>query len=67
MDIHGMELVRGELTTARAERAEALRRATHLRSIGAALAAVKAAMAEADQWQSEVNRLLRSLREVQSR
>ena len=63
---HTFKAIKQELELARAEEAEALRRAHHLRSRGAPWSEVRAAMLEADVCHSRVARLqqeLRSLRE----
>lgn len=58
------ETIKIELQRCRAEEAEALHRANHLRSMGADYADLKDAMREAEQCHAKVNALQRQLREV---
>lgn len=55
--------IQSELSLRRAEEAEALRRAHHLRGRGAALSELKTALAEVDRCHSRINELQRKLRE----
>jgi DNA-binding transcriptional MerR regulator len=57
--------LREELELARAEQAEALRRALHLRSRGASYSEIQAAMREVDSHQANVARLQLEVRRQQ--
>lgn len=66
MQVVEHEPLRMGLSAARAEQAEALRRANNLRARGAPLAEVREAMTEVDRLQTEVNRFQRQLRDAQT-